>query len=239
MRKLLSPLDAVSCSGKRLCDAYLGSECSATPMASATVAQEEICEMSPSDLLKIVDKWKVPTILVLGGLAVLYLAFFASLPTSDNNWTFVLRPSASWPLLALGVGLLATSVGLFIAMDRELAENASTDVTLAIDFEEPNEHPAVKAYHRLKPTQQELIIFRYDDCSTEVALNLDYFFARFVQKHDRALVANVDEMYYRLKELEHVGLLNLVGVAPKVTEIGKIASVSRALARARVIVTSV
>ena len=198
-----------------------------------------------STILKALERWEFPVIAALGGIGAIYLSFFKGVPTASNQWAPELRIEVHWPLLAVGILLisLAFSLRLLDVRSRRsqtpMPQVPNEPLAEAEELpEEPEDHPAVRAYRRLTGTQKEVVVFRYDDCSTHSSIDLDRFFERFNQKNDKKIVTSIDEMYYRLRDLEHAGLIRLKGVAPRATSIGKTQGVALALSRAKVIVTA-
>lgn len=196
-----------------------------------------------STVLKTLERWELTIIAAFSGVGAIYFSIFRSVPTAGNQWTPELRPGIHWPLLVIGTLLMSVALVLRLLdlrnKNKEILPPAVRHPTEAEEIEEkPEEHPAVKAYRKLTGTQKEIVVFRYDDCSTNPSIDLDQFFERFGQKNGPEMVGNIDEMYYRLKDLEHAGLIILRGVASHATSIGKIQRVSLALVRAQVIVTA-
>jgi len=191
-----------------------------------------------SELVQIARNWELPALMGLGGTACLFFGLFQNLPAPGNGWTPSLREPLSWPLLVVG-GLLVL-LGVWVQVSKAATGRRRDRAAKSPEeFKNPHDHPIVSQYHRLTNTQKELVIFRYEDCSTTDSISVDELFERYTRKETKYPVGNVDELYYRLKDLNHVGLVRLKGMASHATSVRKIRAVSHALARAEVIVTGV
>lgn len=192
------------------------------------------------DLLKIVEKWQLPGVVGLGGLAFLFLSFFAGFPSPGNGWSPALRAGPHYGLMVLGILLLAGAPTLAMLQARATkpAERAGQRdaPTQPADAgpDDPRRHPIVLKYFELPMTQKEIVVFFYE-FSHHKRLPMNTFYKAILVKHGDGFFSSEDECFYRLKTLEFQGLLELTPVAQKKTDLVKLDAVRRALADADIV----
>lgn len=201
-----------------------------------------------SEFLKVAEKWQFPGIAGLGGLAFLYLSFFTGLPSPQNNWAPLLRPSPHWGLLALGLVLIAGAATLVVASIWKQADGKAAaqvraaklrsvrNLSESNDDEEAQPHPVVLKYWKLPKTQKEILTLFYEHSHRD-HLPLDTLFKALVDRHGRDFIKSEDELFYRLKALRVDGFLGLGAVAQKETDVVKLDAVRKALSDADIINT--
>lgn len=82
-------------------------------------------------------------------------------------------------------------------------------------------------------TLLSVVKFLYEDIYV-TKMSLDEFFDKYKDVH-RSSIKNEDEMYYRLRTLEYLGLLELDKVATRANQVCKIPQVTTLLHKAKVI----
>ncbi len=182
------------------------------------------------DLLKALEKWRLPAIFAAGGIGFLYFSFFTGLPAPANAWSPNLRISANHTLFVLGIMLVAVGFGLGYSSEVE-GQPALARKAFLLIF--PSR--TIKSrYERLSDTQKEIVIFLYQH-SHKPRIALSELFKSFVGLHGPDLVRSEDELFYRLKDLHSDGFLGKATIAPRETDIIKVDSVEKALRNADIL----
>lgn len=188
------------------------------------------------DWLKTLSKWELPALMFIAGFLILYFSFFLGLPNPGNTWTPQLRERSNVGLLLLGICFCGGSVGLTLLLKRFHHEATRSPLVVEEPPADPKQHPAVLQWFRLSPTQKELVVFLYEHSHRE-KLPFDDLYSAFCSKHGTEVVPRSDEMFFRLKSLDHIGFLKMEAVAEKATDIRKIREIKIALLNGDIINT--
>jgi hypothetical protein len=206
------------------------------------------------------SKWEVPALMFVAGFLLLYFSFFVGLPNPGNAWTPALRGRPDLGLLFLGICFCGGSVVLTVIADRPRREAAPAEepapAVTTVEAtppevveqtpephqpeeeeppRDPKQHPFVLLWLRLSTTQKEIVVFLYEHSHRE-KIPFDDFYDAFCSKHGMQ-VTTADEMYFRLKTLEHIGFFNMEAVAEKATYLQRIKKVKFALLNGDIINT--
>jgi hypothetical protein len=162
--------------------------------------------MIDDGIVKSLGRWELPALATVGSVIFLYFSFFASLPAPSNDWSPANRSEPAWWLFGTGLLLITLACAVVLA-ERIVSSRTASSRTRNLEKSEPmdsfdsssstdlpDDHPAVRAYFRLTGTQKEILLFRYEGCSTLLSIALDDFYEKFTTKHGPDLVGSADEM---------------------------------------------
>jgi hypothetical protein len=168
-----------------------------------------------------------PILLLVVGISFFSAATLQSVPLPNNGFKIELRPMLHLPLGLLGVGLIACSILIFVMGKLETSTvnplpsapsdpaqpSAPMPATAASPADELNEEEfATMIEHnftiRCSRTQKTIMIQMYEIPTSEIAL--DDFFEKYYRQNWPGLIDSVAELYYRVRDLSNLGLLDMV-----------------------------